>query len=429
MINEKIDLEYRWCKIMEAGRHRTFDSSAEGNDVLALQERYYKQILEVVSDLRTPSESTSLDLWEVISPHTEIIFSSSKLIAGDKKFHVKSILPVITLNDVTTISDLFKRLVDGFGDLLDLKASSYFVAAGVYVEARERLPSSISFDHRSRKELIYFASSRYLSMKNIISFNEDSRNNVSSHMENFKRELEEKLAESTNTFLDLSASYINASKNVEKLQSSTNEMSENLRNDLAKAREEIENFGSMFDAQKSTLEQRLELNALGGLWASVANRSKWATIFTSFIIVALAGFGVFVAFWWGGEIVDFIVEHQGSSSGVVGADARSNDGWIGLQISRIFIVTVPTLLYIWVIKLTVRFLFRSLALYDDAVQRKTIMDSYFMLSERNAVDEKILPLIIWALCRQVPGHGHDGIDPPDFSEVINAGLNFGKKSP
>ncbi len=31
-------------------------------------------------------------------------------------------------------------------------------------------------------------------------------------------------------------------------------------------------------------------------------------------------------------------------------------------------------------------------------------------------------MLLWAIFRQVPGHGPDGIDPPDFTEVINAGM-------
>lgn len=70
---------------------------------------------------------------------------------------------------------------------------------------------------------------------------------------------------------------------------------------------------------------------------------------------------------------------------------------------------------------------RSLVLMDDADQRATIMDSYYALTGDGMTDERALPMMLWAIFRPLPGHGPDGIEPPDFTEAINAGLKMGPK--
>jgi hypothetical protein len=50
------------------------------------------------------------------------------------------------------------------------------------------------------------------------------------------------------------------------------------------------------------------------------------------------------------------------------------------------------------------------------------MESYTLLLRDGMEDQRALPMLLWAIFRQVPGHGSDGIDPPDFTEVINAGM-------
>ncbi|WP_181181392.1 hypothetical protein, partial [Mesorhizobium sp. B1-1-5] len=82
--------------------------------------------------------------------------------------------------------------------------------------------------------------------------------------------------------------------------------------------------------------------------------------------------------------------------------------------------------YLWVLKAVMRFFMRSMLLMDDARQRETMLDTYILLTEKGKADERDRPLILWALFRQTPGHGPDGIEPPDFTEVINAGFNRGK---
>ncbi len=92
------------------------------------------------------------------------------------------------------------------------------------------------------------------------------------------------------------------------------------------------------------------------------------------------------------------------------------------QFGRLIVFSVPVFVWLWAGRALMRYFMRSMLLMDDARQRQTMLDTYFLLSDKGRADERDRPLVLWALFRQTPGHGSDGIEPPDFTEVINAGL-------
>lgn len=87
-------------------------------------------------------------------------------------------------------------------------------------------------------------------------------------------------------------------------------------------------------------------------------------------------------------------------------------------ISRLVVITFPLVLYLWIIRLVVRFNSRSLLLHDDARQRQTMMDMYFLLVERNAATPEERGLVLNALFRPAPGHGSESVDPPKFTDLL-----------
>ncbi|OCJ15262.1 hypothetical protein A6U87_24365 [Rhizobium sp. AC44/96] len=92
------------------------------------------------------------------------------------------------------------------------------------------------------------------------------------------------------------------------------------------------------------------------------------------------------------------------------------------SISRLVVVSTPLALYIWVIRLMVRFNSRSLVLADDARQRHTMMETYFHLIEERAASKEDRALILAALFRPSPGHGGDSVDPPNFTELLEKAM-------
>jgi Family of unknown function (DUF6161) len=88
-------------------------------------------------------------------------------------------------------------------------------------------------------------------------------------------------------------------------------------------------------------------------------------------------------------------------------------------INRLVVITLPIVLYLWVVRLVVRFNLRSLLLLDDAKQRHTMMDTYFHLIEQQAALKEDRALILAALFRPSPGHGPDNVEPPNFTELLD----------
>lgn len=167
---------------------------------------------------------------------------------------------------------------------------------------------------------------------------------------------------------------------------------------------------------ENTIKEMLRTNNLGKLWDSRAKSSFYSLLVSGgilafMIIGAIAG----IIIW-----KEFILAMVHTSV----SDSTSDANFIALQISRALLIAVPVIMYFWAIKLIIRFFIRSLLLLDDANQRRTIMDTYLHMVKEGAVDPQALPMILWALCRQVPGHGSDGIEPPDFTEVLSIAKNL-----
>jgi hypothetical protein len=51
-------------------------------------------------------------------------------------------------------------------------------------------------------------------------------------------------------------------------------------------------------------------------------------------------------------------------------------------------------------------------------KRQTMMDTYFLLIERQAATPEERGLILNALFRPAPSHGLDGVEPPNFTEFL-----------
>lgn len=169
---------------------------------------------------------------------------------------------------------------------------------------------------------------------------------------------------------------------------------------------------------EQTITERLNLQSVRQRWQNVRDRAKIAFYTSLTIVVVMALSAIGIAFAFAQSIIDFLTPLNVKTimlQGTVG-------GAIGMQLARIAVITIPLVCYLWIMKIAVRILMRSLMLMDDADQRATIMESYYTLANDGKTDERALPMMLWALFRPVPGHGPDGVEPPDFTEAINAGL-------
>lgn len=96
------------------------------------------------------------------------------------------------------------------------------------------------------------------------------------------------------------------------------------------------------------------------------------------------------------------------------------------SISRIAIIAAPVFLYVWGLKLLIRFQMRSLALMDDANQRRATMDTYFHLLEHDKASTEERALMLNALFRPLPGQGNDNVDPPNYIDIVKDKVGISK---
>ncbi|WP_421400492.1 DUF6161 domain-containing protein [Agrobacterium fabrum] len=198
--------------------------------------------------------------------------------------------------------------------------------------------------------------------------------------------------------------------------------SKSLEELAAESRNSFESFRGTAEARiadhEASLEKRLELKQVTQRWQHVKARSFWTLIGSGATIVVLIAGAILAVVCYASAVLEFIVPFKLKT--IVLQSTVS--GAIGMQIGRVAVVAIPVISYFWLVKIVVRIFLRSLVLMDDADQRATIMESYYTLTSDGMSDERALPMMLWAIFRPLPGHGPDGIEPPDFTEAINAGL-------
>ncbi|CDZ61452.1 Hypothetical protein NGAL_HAMBI2605_15080 [Neorhizobium galegae bv. orientalis] len=194
----------------------------------------------------------------------------------------------------------------------------------------------------------------------------------------------------------------------------------NMKNQEAELRD-FQEKAAAANAQLAALKEGLATISAKKLWddrASSAGVSFWA----SSVVLGVLLLGVpLLAIYY----LDFtlgILRHIGEAT-MQGLPAQPTGTQLAIAaISRLVVVTLPIALYLWVIRLVVRFNLRSLALLDDARQRHTMMDTYFHLIAEQAAVKEDRALILAALFRPSPGQGPDNVEPPNFTELLGKAM-------
>ncbi|WP_113266624.1 hypothetical protein [Agrobacterium cavarae] len=163
------------------------------------------------------------------------------------------------------------------------------------------------------------------------------------------------------------------------------------------------------------------------LWGEREKQSRFALIASSIAIFCLIAAPIIGAICFTTEVLHYLAQIVAASS-LPTTDTTGqvlpapNDTQITIAaIGRLVIVTVPVFLYIWAIRLVVRFNSRSLMLLDDARLRLTMLDTFFHLIEKEGAVKEDRALVLNALFRPGPGHG-DNVDPPNFTELVTKAM-------
>lgn len=179
---------------------------------------------------------------------------------------------------------------------------------------------------------------------------------------------------------------------------------------------------------KASIAESLKLQEARRLWTSSANRAGRAYFWSSIALLLLLVAVPAIAIWQSNAIFGFF-RAIGNAVLVDLPENASETAILIAAVSRLVLVTLPVALYIWLIRIVVRFNMRSLLLMDDANQRNTMLETYLHLVEQDAELKQDRPLILEALFRRTPGHGPETIEPPNLTDILRIGTPGGGVKP
>ncbi|TRL38014.1 DUF6161 domain-containing protein [Rhizobium straminoryzae] len=175
------------------------------------------------------------------------------------------------------------------------------------------------------------------------------------------------------------------------------------------------------DFRLVALQEGLATISAKTLWDERATAARRAFIGSAMLLGILLLMVPALALWQL-DVTLSVLRHISEAS-MQGLPPNPTDTQLALAaISRLVVVTLPILLYVWVVRLVVRFNSRSLLLLDDARQRHTMMDTYFHLIEKQAAVKEDRALMLAALFRPSPGQGPDNVEPPNFTELMDKAI-------
>lgn len=192
---------------------------------------------------------------------------------------------------------------------------------------------------------------------------------------------------------------------------------EEMHNKAADLVANIDDPAAALEGFKVSVIEGLKLQHARQLWSESARRSRraytisWAALALLLIIIpAVVVWQADVALTFFRSVGDAVLADLSPSA--------SEAATLISAVSRLVLVTLPVALYIWLIRIVVRFNMRSLLLMDDAMQRNTMLETYLHLVEQDASVKADRPLILEALFRRTPGHGPEAIEPPNLTDII-----------
>lgn len=228
---------------------------------------------------------------------------------------------------------------------------------------------------------------------------------------------------------------------IKELDKRTNEVAEKLDgypakfDELTAAIERIKEIHSAFhriigepakelEGFRAQVVEDLKLKEARQLWMDRADRARREYRASWYVLAILLLVIPGLAIWQSGAIFAFF-RSIGEAVLVDLPENASETAILIAAVSRLVLVTMPVALYIWLIRILVRYNMRSLLLIDDAEQRNTMLETYLHLVERDADVKADRPLILEALFRRTPGHGPETIEPPNLADVLKLGSKPG----
>lgn len=345
--------------------------------------------------------------------------------------------PKVVPNFSNTDVDMFRTEVAQIlpSDALDL-ATSFIGALHATWSTPEGIPNGGKFNQEIEGKITEYNLVRLIRMyaAGEIATTKSKLANDFGALEKSNRESAVKLSADLNARAQREmAEAVSRISNVEQLASETqvayeaklrkyNSESEDIRSGLAQFDEKLKQQTEDLDSWKVRVQQAatelLKLKNTQEMWDELAKRAtndaslSLATL-AALIIVPIALVLIFPGFF--GSLLHSLL---GLAAGPISSPPTAAEV-TAFAISRVVILSLPIVVYFWVIRLVVRYWTRSLLLQDDARARDTMLKTYRQLIEdRGATADADRAIVLAAIFRPIPGHGND-TDPPKLAEMFS----------
>lgn len=196
----------------------------------------------------------------------------------------------------------------------------------------------------------------------------------------------------------------------------------------------LDNTDENYRTFVKAIEARYQIEVTRQLWEARAKAGYRAFQWSAVAVALLLAAPCVIAFVWFNDISEALRQSilQTNSAVLSGSAQSQADATLTaaellvLTINRALVIIFPIALYIWIIRLAVRFNGRSLALADDATMRQAHMDTFYRMASDHTLKDGERNLMLEALYRPAPGQSSD---TPDFPNVIELVNKVGKASP
>ncbi|MDO6964384.1 DUF6161 domain-containing protein [Rhizobium alvei] len=212
-------------------------------------------------------------------------------------------------------------------------------------------------------------------------------------------------------------------ENISQSVSSAQAELSSLENKSSNINQTIINVETDIEGFKNSVLEKLKLEKARKLWTtrslkfrdSFRNSSIIIAVFLicPIIFIATANF----------QILQFLNNIEAEMLEVAsGKDIAGGLVYV-IALGRLVVVTLPIALYIWIIKLLIRYNARTLILLDDSEQRHAMLETYLYLVEQDEGTNSDRAIVLEALFRAMPGHANDGGEPFAIADLLKAAGN------
>lgn len=188
--------------------------------------------------------------------------------------------------------------------------------------------------------------------------------------------------------------------------------------------ERIKEIEGRHEAFIDALRTEANFDGLKTHWLDRAKTARWAFVISCGVLFLLLVVLPICGIYYHTAIIGFMKELGDAATADLGKEPATVAITVA-TVTRLLVVTIPIVLYFWLIRLVVRFNLRSLVLMDDANSRATMLETYYRMIEKEAATVEDRALVLQALMRPTPGHGGDSVDPPTFTDVIEKAMGRG----